>query len=99
MKMAWPEGFCDGTQKLLLVANVVLNAKKPKLPEIILVGEDPDYHVIHLQLDIDNNTIYRYVSVRSEAMTITMTMGITMGNASKNRISPKRHFLVVLMQI
>ena len=60
LKMAWPEGFCDGTQKLLLVANVVLDAKKPRLPEIILIGEDENYHVIHLQLDIENDTIYRY---------------------------------------
>ena len=58
-KMGWPMGFCDGLQKLLLVGKVLPGSKKPQVPEIYLVGENKDYHVIHLKLDIRNKTIFR----------------------------------------
>ena len=57
--MSWPEGFCDGLQKLLLVGNVLPGTKKPQVPEIYLIGENEDYHVIHLMMDIRKETIFR----------------------------------------
>ena len=58
-KMGWPDGFCDGLQKLLLVGNVLPGSKKPQVPEIYLVGENEDYHVIHLMLDLRKEAFFR----------------------------------------
>ena len=59
-KMSWPDGFCDGAQKLLLVGNVVKDHRRPKLPEIFLQGEKEEYHVLHLALNPEKELISRW---------------------------------------
>lgn len=63
INMEWPSGFCDGQQKLLLVANIMVDTKTPELPELILVGKDKDHHVLHLLVDLEKEYISRYTSI------------------------------------